>query len=227
MNNFKYQLSIITIAVSYSQELIDCVRSSKEFEDFSEQIIVIPEIDELQKNNISKIRKNIKFVKDDKKGVYNAINIGVKTSIGRFIFLLHGDNLFTENASIIIRKQIKNSELTTQFGCSLLKYNKKYENFYNYRIKKSNLVLGLHPPHPGLLLAKKDFNKLGDYDENYKICSDLDYYLRIMKNEIFVFYIDSNIVISKQGGLSTNGIGSIIKIMLERVHIINSYYGYI
>ncbi len=45
-----------------------------------------------------------------------------------------------------------------------------------------------------------------------------------MKNEIFVFYIDRNIVISKQGGISTNGINSIIKIMLERVRIINSYY---
>ncbi len=157
MNNFKYQLSIITIAVSYSQELIDCVKSSKNFEDFSEQIIVIPEIDELQKNKISKIRKNIKFVKDDKKGVYNAINIGVKTSNGRFIFLLHGDNLFTENASIIIRKQIKNSDSTTQFGCSLLKYNKKYENFYNYRITKSNLVLGLHPPPSRFAFGEKRF----------------------------------------------------------------------
>ena len=51
----------------------------------------------------------------------------------------------------------------------------KRVKFFISKINFVNLLFGLYPPHPGLIITRKDFDILGLYNENYKICSDYDF----------------------------------------------------
>ena len=226
MPKYLFNLSIITVSQNYSDDLFKCLESTKNLENISEHIIVIPEISLSQKKSLFEIRKNIKFTTDKKKGVYNAINIGIIKSSGKYILLLHGDNILTLDGSKLIHNQILKDVSSTQFGCFFQQKNNIRKIFYNYRISKLNLLMGLYPPHPGLLMKREDIIQLGLYNENYKICSDFDYYLRILSNKIIISYLDKSIIISYQGGISTNGFISIFNIISERIKILNYHYSY-
>ena len=63
------------------------------------------------------------------------------------------------------------------------------KNFYYSELNYFKLILGLFPVHHGLILLSKDFQILGKYNENFKICSDFDYYIRAFKNKIIIKYI--------------------------------------
>ena len=92
------------------------------------------------------------------------------------------------------------------------------------KINFVNLLFGLYPPHPGLVVIRKDFNTLGLYNENYKICSDYDYYIKILKNKIKLNYNYSCLVNSQSGGISTSGFESVKQIYVERILIFRKFY---
>ena len=87
--------------------------------------------------------------------------------------------LFPNSAAKIIEESLSNN-LSIQFGSYLYK-NGKIKNFYYNELNYFKLILGLFPPHHGLILLSKDFQILGKYNENFKICSDFDYYIRAFK----------------------------------------------
>ena len=90
-----------------------------------------------------------------------------------------------------------------------------------------NLLLGLYPPHPGLILSRIDYQNLNFYNEKYKICSDFDFYLRIYKSDINIKYISKEVINTPLGGLSSSGLKSVISIMFERFRILSKEYWYI
>ena len=183
MSNYKanlektVDLSIVTISHTVNEYLIRNINSCN-FKNISyEQLIVIPK----KKKLINKftINKNIRWFFDSGKGVYAAINEGLKNTSGEYIMILHGDNFLVDNACNEIEKSL--SGHTTQFGCFLYENSQKSVKFLSLKINFVNLLFGLYPPHPGLVVIRKDFNTLGLYNENYKICSDYDYYIKILK----------------------------------------------
>ena len=214
-------LSIVTIALKENRDLIRCIESCN-FKNIEVQHIVV--LSDLKNKLKSKFfKKNLYIYKDNKKGVYGAINIGLEKVKGEFILVLHGDNYLTKKAPKLIEKLLVRKQ-SIQFGCYQLNSKNKLKNFLNPRLNFLNLILGLYPPHPGLLLYYGDFEKIGFYDTNYKICSDFDYYIKIHKHRIKFFSNMTNIIISPVGGISTSGINSVIKIFKERKIILNKHF---
>ena len=76
----------------------------------------------------------------------------------------------------------------------------------NWTSKTGDYKLGWHPPHPTLYLKKEVYDKIGNFNLNYRICSDYDFMLRMMKNNINLFYIKSILVHMRSGGVSTDGL---------------------
>ena len=92
--------------------------------------------------------------------------------------------------------------LSQELSCSTL-----YHFFY-----------GFMPAHPSFYCRKYCFFKYGLYKIDYKICADFDLLLRyIYVNKISIKYIPLDMVTMRLGGVSTNGIGSHIRIMKEHL----------
>ena len=45
------------------------------------------------------------------------------------------------------------------------------------------LRFGYSPPHTGFFTKKTVINKIGNYDENFKIASDFEFFVRLFLNK--------------------------------------------
>ena len=175
-DKFNYDLSIVTIAYNVNHDLERCINSC-EFSKISvEHIIVIPK--KQKQIVLSKFEENFKIIFDEGKGIYNAINLGLLNTNGEKILILHGDNFLTQHGSKLIEKNINYDNI--QFGCNYI-LKGKFRKFLFPRVNFLNLLFGLYPPHPGLVMKKSDYYQLKYYNEKYRICSDFDFYLKIYK----------------------------------------------
>jgi len=169
--------------------------------------------------------KNKKIIIAKNSSIYEAINIGIKKSKGSIITILNSDD-FYENEKIldqIYREFIYNQQI--DMLCGDVVYFKK-KNFSKitrfYRasdFKKKEINLGMMPPHTGTFIRKKVYKIHGLYDENFKIASDYDYFLRIFLKDIKYKNLNFITTRMKAGGISGRNILSNIKSSLE---IINS-----
>ena len=221
-DKFKIDLSIVTIAYEVNSDLERCLDSCKFNNILIEHILIFPQKE--RKISNSRFINYYKVFFDKGVGIYNAINLGLSKAKGKKILILHGDNFLTQEGPKLIEKNINYDNI--QFGCNYI-LKRKIKKFFFPRIKLMNLLFGLYPPHPGLILSRIDYQNLNFYNEKYKICSDFDFYLRIYKSDIKIKYISKEVINTPLGGLSSSGLKSVISIMFERFKILSKEYWYI
>ena len=143
------------------------------------------------------------------KGIYDAINKGIKLASGDIVGFLHSDDIFSSDGSIAeVVKTLSKNSLDGCFGnCHF--YYKLSEKFpiRIYRISNSwtkLLKFGIIPPHSTLFLKNDVYKKLGLYSTDYKICGDFEYFCRMKKADIQINYCPNYTLKMKYGGASTN-----------------------
>ena len=219
------KLSVVTIALKKNTELLRCIKSCNFKNIQVEHIIVLSEI----KNNELQIlfpKKKIKIIQDNANGIYSALNVGLKHVTGEFILALHGDNFLKEKYLEIIENCLT-SKQSFQFGCDALINNKILIPFMHSKLNFTNIIFGLYPPHPGLILTFQDLRKIGFYNIGFEICSDFDFYIRVYKSKIKLQHKRESIIVSPSGGANTSGLKSILRIIKERIFILSSHYFYL
>lgn len=125
-------------------------------------------------------------VSESDKGIYDAMNKGIKVSHGQWInFLNAGDYYFDNN--ILSNLPFHTSEKII-FGNIRYESNKIFESTFNWKMYLKNT---LH--HQAAFYSIDLFNKLGFFDINFKILADYDFNLKVLalniKSEKVLFYI--------------------------------------
>jgi glycosyltransferase involved in cell wall biosynthesis len=152
--------------------------------------------------------KNKKFFSTNQKGIYNAVNEGIKRATGEYISVLHSDDIYQNNyileeVSKIIKKN-KEYEIflgnVVYFREKISKISRYYSGF-DFKVK--DLKYGIMPPHTGSFISKNIYRKFGYYKTNYLIASDFDFFLRILLiHKVKFIKINMVIVRMKAGGIS-------------------------
>jgi glycosyltransferase involved in cell wall biosynthesis len=152
--------------------------------------------------------KNKKFFSINSKGIYNAINEGIKRATGEYISVLHSDDIYQNNYIIEEVSKIikKNIEFEIFIG-NVVYFREKisiisrYYSGFNFKLK--DLKYGLMPPHTASFINKNIYRKFGNYKTNYIIASDFDFFLRTMFiQKVKFFKINMVITRMKEGGIS-------------------------
>ena len=164
--------------------------------------------------------KNKKIFYIKKKGVYNALNYGVKKATGDILHILHADDIYNSpdvisNIVKIVKK--RKAEIYTSDVNYFHKNNyNTISRFYSAKSFSNNkLYDGLMPPHTGLFFKKNIYKKFL-YNENFKIAADFEHLLRISKfRKIKFFYTKLISVRMRTGGISNKNILSYLITTLE------------
>lgn len=221
------KITIITVCYNSGKTIKDTIESvlAQNYKNF-EYII----IDGKSKDNTVDIIKSyepkfngkMKWISEKDKGIYDAMNKGVKLASGDIIGLINADDILaTPNAFQIIVDTFKNENCDgTYFNLRVLDENmKKVIRVFNP--KKGNYKLGWYPPHPTLYLKKDVYDKIGLYSLDYKIAADYDLMIRVMKDSgIKLSYIKEVLVYMRGGGVSTNGINGYYKSFNESLQVL-------
>lgn len=226
------KVSIITICYNRKETIANAVESvlSQDYPDI-EYIVIDGNSTDGTKQILQSYEGKInKFLSEPDKGMYDAINKGLKMATGEIIGLMHSDDEFYDHkvVSKIVEVFQKSPSYDGIYGDGVYVTNDAEEKIvrdriggeYNYKKLKS----GWLPLHPTVYLKKEVIEKLGYYNLDFKIASDTEFLLRyLFKSKINLAYLNTYMVKMRMGGLSTSG-SRALEVLYEDYRIY-SYHG--
>lgn len=154
-----------------------------------------------------KDKLNIKYISEPDKGIYDAMNKGVKLASGEVIGILNSDDLFDNDKVLAtIASAFEEKKIDAVYGD--VKYfsqdvDKTLRYWHAGEYKKENLANGWAIPHPALFVRCSVYEKCGLFNTDFKIAGDYEFILRILKNyPINLKYISVPFVRMYNGGAS-------------------------
>lgn len=150
------------------------------------------------------------------KGLYDALNKGIRESKGDVIGFLHSDDYFSNNNVIEdIVERFESEKVDVVYG-DLDYVNNQANNsiIRHWRagiFSKRKLHYGWMPPHPTFYARRDIYKSFGGFNLNYKIAADYDCMLRILLQDISVSYIPKVFVKMRVGGKSNRNISNIFR----------------
>lgn len=206
------KISIITIVYNNVHCIESCIKSvlGQTYSNIEHIIIDGGSTDGTQEVINPYISKLGYYISEKDKGLYNALNKGIKEATGDIIGILHSDDLFYDSnvfEKIVNSFKDSNADLIYANGQYVERENiKKIKRIYKSNpFKKQYLNFGWIPLHTTIFVKKEVFEKFGLYDESYTIASDYDISLRWFKKpEIKKYFLNQWVVKMRLGGKSTS-----------------------
>lgn len=207
------RVTIITVCYNRKNTIAKAIQSVLEqnYNDI-EYIVIDGNSTDGTKEIIETYRDKIsQYISEPDKGMYDAINKGLKLATGDIIGLMHSDDEFYDKKVISRIASRFDSEKYTEgvYGDGVYVSNDKQERLIRNRIggvfSLKKVKKGWLPLHPTVYLKKNIIDKYGLYNLDFKIASDTEFLLRYLyKYEIKMSYVDSYIVKMRMGGMSTS-----------------------
>ncbi len=154
------------------------------------------------------------IVSEPDKGIYDAMNKGIKLATGDIIGILNSDDILASDTIISdVANAFKSNSIEALYGnlsyfrtgaedkvarlwCSKPYYDRFFED-------------GELPPHPTLYVRRQVYDRVGVFRTDFKITADIDFMFRLFKiSTCKSFFLDKIMVKMRLGGVSTSGLGS-------------------
>ena len=216
------KISIITVCYNSDKTIRETIESvlSQEYKNY-EYLIIDGKSKDNTLNIIKEYEKEfdgrLKYISEKDKGLYDAMNKGIKMAKGDIIGIINSDDILAN--SHVFQKVI---DAFSKNECDAVYSDLVFldedtmsiptRNFIAHKYKKK---FGWHPPHPTLYLKRKVYDDIGYFNINYRIAADLDIMMRIIKRNYKFYYIKDYLVKMRSGGASTNGLKGYLKNLKE------------
>ena len=221
-------ISIITATYNSAETINDTIKSvlcqtNKDFE----YIIVdggsTDETIDIVKSYESEFSGKLKWVSEKDKGIYDAMNKGIKMASGDIIGILNSDDYYTSDDILqTIADAFKCQNVDAIYGdIHFIKDGvpDKCVRYYSSRLFSPFwLRFGFMPAHPSFYCKRDVFDKSGLYRLDYKIGSDYEMMVRLFrKHKISSRYVPKDFVTMRTGGASNSNLQSRLTLIKEDV----------
>ena len=207
------KVSIITVTFNSENTVNDTLLSIQGQDYGNIEHIIIDGASKDKTLDIVKSYKHVtKIISEQDKGIYDAMNKGLRLATGDIIGILNSDDFYSSNQII---SQIVNcfNENRTDTVYGDLEYvdskntDKVVRTWLSGNYKKKNFYYGWMPPHPTFFVRKELYLKYGMFNTNFKMAADYEFMLRLLfKNNISTSYLSKIIVKMRVGGLSNSNL---------------------
>ena len=202
------KITIITVCVNAEKTIKDTIESvlKQSYKDF-EYIIVDGKSSDDTLKIISKYQdKRIKLISEKDKGLYDAMNKGIKLSTGDIIGTINSDDILASED--VFQTVIDNFDENTDVIYANIKYyNEDFSKVKRDFISGTKENEYFCPAHPSMYVRKEIYQRIGTYNTNYKIAADFDFMVRCNLNNVRYKYIDKYFVYMRYGGKSNGFVG--------------------
>lgn len=159
---------------------------------------------------IAGYESKVKFISEPDRGMYEAINKGVRMATGDYVGLVHSDDfLYSPHTVSHIVAKLEETHADFLYGDGLFVDAVNTEKVVRkwiggtYRLWK--VKNGWLPLHPTCYIRKDVMERRGLYNESYKIAADSDLLFRyLLGGDITVTYLPEYIIKMRMGGMSTD-----------------------
>ena len=202
------KISIITITYNSAKSLPRTLESvqSQIYPDIEHVIVDGASTDGTPSliENYAKQYKNVRWISEKDKGIYNALNKGISMATGDVIGFLHSDDVLFSNRSIEqIAAAFEDKNIDVVYGdLQYCREGKIVRRWKSNAFHPCSLKYGWMPPHPTVYVRKEVYKQVGEYDEWFRISADYDMMLRIFTAGYKSKYIPEVLVSMETGGAS-------------------------
>lgn len=157
----------------------------------------------------------MRWISEPDRGLYDAMNKGIRMATGDVIGILNSDDFFTNDDVLQkVAEGFADNEVDAVYGdIHFVRANdlNRCVRYYSSKIFRRGLMrLGFIPAHPSFYCRRECFEKYGGYKTDYKIAADFDLLLRfIYVHNIRIKYLPMDMVTMRLGGASTSGLKSV------------------
>ena len=165
--------------------------------------------------------KIAKCISEPDKGIYDAMNKGLKLATGDIVGILNSDDMYMSEDVIEKVVAIFETHAVESMFADLVyvrpdnldKVVRYYDSSY---FSPAKFAYGWMPAHPTFFVKKEVYEKYGYFKTDYKIAADYELLARFLgKYAISYFYLQQPIVKMRIGGVSTTNFKSNIIINQE------------
>ena len=223
------KISIITATYNSGKTVGDTLKSvlAQTYHDY--ELLVV---DGASKDNTLEVVKKMeplfegrmRYISEPDKGIYDAMNKGIRMATGDVIGILNSDDFYTsDDALACIAWTLENEKVDAVYGDIHYVDDedlKKCVRYYSSKpFRRWMMRLGFMPAHPSFYCRKEVYEKYGAFDaENYRVAADFENLLRlIFVNKIKTHYINKDFVTMRTGGASNSGLESHKRIMRDHL----------
>jgi glycosyltransferase len=189
------------------------------------EYIVIDASDEdrkLDKNSL----KDAQYHSQQDLSPYEGMNAGIELASGNVIALLHAGDIFLSKDTVShVMSKFLSSNADAVYGDIVYHAkddtSKIVRKWVAGKLEKKDLENGVFPPHTALFVKRDIYEKIGNFDVDFKITADADLMLRMFRLEgVKVEYMSEIMLSMRIGGRSNRNLLSVIKGNLEFVKIL-------
>lgn len=218
------KISVITITYNSEKTVEDTIKSVVA-QDFPNLEYLI--IDGMSKDKtlqvVGKYNAYIdKVVSEKDKGLYDALNKGIKAATGEVIGMLHSDDIYANNQVIskVAQQFAIDPDLEAVYADLVFvdrnDTGKVLRTWKAGEYKEDAFKKGWMPPHPTFFVKKSVYERFGGFNLDLKLSADYELMLRfIHKEKIKVAYLPEIIVKMRMGGISNTSFFVKLKANLE------------
>lgn len=144
----------------------------------------------------------MRCISEKDRGIYNAMNKGIKMAKGQLIGIINSDDFYELDAVELAVRNMDSSQCQVIYGYMQIldKEVKRRIVKDNHRNLKNEMI-----PHPTCFVTRKTYQKYGLFLEWFKVAADYELMLRLYSKEEVVFIQVKRVLSSfRLGGASAN-----------------------
>lgn len=165
----------------------------------------------------------MRWISEPDKGIYDAMNKGIRMATGDVVGLLNSDDFYTSNDVLEkVAKTMSDPNVDAVYGdIHYVNDNDltRCVRYYSSRVFRRGLMrMGFMPAHPSFYCRRAIYERYGTFDISLRIAADFENLLRlIFVNRIRTKYIPVDFVTMRTGGASSSGMVSHKRILKEHM----------
>ena len=149
-----------------------------------------------------------KMITEKDKGIYDAMNKGVRMASGDIVGILNSDDLYASNEVLEkVMKAFEDPTVDAVYGD--LQYvaadniNKVVRTWIAGNYSSRSFYFGWMPPHPAFFVRREVYEKYGHFQLELRTAADYEIMLRfLLKHKIKAVYLPELLVKMRAGGAS-------------------------
>lgn len=190
--------SIVTATFNAGGSIRRCLQSVRENRLAETEHLVID--NQSSDDTLEKVRAfgNVRVILEKDNGIYEAMNKGIRSAGNELTACLNADDAYLPGTLEAVKERFESvPESDIVYGNILVN---------GREVKPPGGIAsfgGARIFHPAAFIRRSLFERIGYFDESFRICADLDFFLRAKESGAVFTYLDRPLTDFALGGLST------------------------
>lgn len=211
------KISVITVAFNSAKTITGTLNSvaSQTYPNIEHIVVDGASTDETLALVRNHSNTDIRLVSELDKGIYDAMNKGLALASGEIVGFLNSDDFYANTAVLAIIANAFQDPAVDACYADLVYVNQANSRVVRYwkskPFAKGDFSKGWCPSHPTFYLRKSVIERLGFFDQSYKLAADVEFMMRYLEcGQVRAVYLPHVLVRMRLGGATNQSWKNIV-----------------